>query len=76
MNSASTLAALIAGAALTAQPALAGPDPSTDPRLDPQVRSFLIELNKDTSPFWELAQPKPQDILTALQNKTPVDMSA
>ncbi len=75
MNSASTLAALIAGAALTAQPALAGPDPSTDPRIDPQVRSFLTELNKDSSPFWELAQPKPQDILTALQNKTLVDMS-
>ncbi len=75
MNSASTLAALIAGAALTAQPALAGPDPSTDARIDPQVRSFLTELNKDSSPFWELAQPKPQEILTALQNKTPVDMS-
>ncbi len=33
------------------------------------------ELNKDNSPFWELPQPKPQDILTALQNQTPVDMS-
>ena len=51
------------------------PNPATDPRIDPQVRSFLAELNKDSSPFWELPQPKPQEILTGLQNKTPVDMS-
>ncbi len=50
-------------------------DPTTDPRLNPQVRAFLVELNKDSSPFWELPQPKPQDILTALQNQTPVDRS-
>ena len=35
----------------------------------------LREINKDPSPFWELPQPKPQEILTGLQNKTPVDMS-
>jgi len=58
------------------QTALAGtPDAATDPRIDPQVRAFLAVLNKDSSPFWELPQPKPQEILTALQNKTPVDMS-
>ena len=51
------------------------PNPSTDPRIDPQVRAFLAELNKDNSPFWELPQPKPQDILTGLQNQTPVDMT-
>jgi acetyl esterase/lipase len=51
------------------------PDPATDPRIDPQIRSFLTELNKNSSPFWELPQPKPQDILTGLQNQTPVDMS-
>ena len=50
-------------------------DPSTDPRIDPQIRSFLTELNKDKTPFWELPQPKPQDVLTGLQNKSPVDMS-
>lgn len=50
-------------------------DPATDPRIDPQVRAFLADINKDSSPFWELPQPKPQDILTALQNQTPVDMS-
>ena len=46
------------------------PDAATDPRIDPQVRSFLTEMNKDSSPFWELPQPKPQEILTGLQNKT------
>jgi acetyl esterase len=50
-------------------------DAATDPRIDPQIRAFLAELNKDSSPFWELPQPKPQEILTALQNQTPVDMS-
>lgn len=53
----------------------ATPDPATDPRIDPQVRAFLKDINKDSSPFWELPQPKPQEILTGLQNKTPVDMS-
>jgi acetyl esterase/lipase len=51
------------------------PNAANDPRIDPQVRSFLAELNKDSSPFWELPQPRPQEILTGLQNKTPVDMS-
>ena len=61
---------------MMAQTALAvAPDAATDPRIDPQVRAFLAELNKDSSPFWELPQPKPQEILTGLQSKTPVDMS-
>jgi acetyl esterase len=51
------------------------PDAATDPRIDPQIRSFLAVLNKDSTPFWELPQPKPQEILTGLQNKTPLDMS-
>lgn len=51
------------------------PNAATDPRIDPQIRSFLAELNKDSSPFWELPQSKPQEIITALQNQTPVDMS-
>ena len=45
------------------------------PRIDPQVRSFLAKINKDSSPFWELPQPKPQEILTGLQAQTIVDMS-
>jgi acetyl esterase/lipase len=55
--------------------ATAAPDAATDPRIDPKVQSFLTEVNKDPSPFWELPQPKPQEIITGLQNKTPVDMS-
>ena len=51
------------------------PNAATDTRIDPQVRTFLAELNKDSSPFWELPQPKPQEILTGLQGKTPVDLS-
>src|SRR5882672_5527902 len=51
------------------------PNPASDPRIDPQVRSFLAELNKDSSPFWELPQPKPQEILTGLQSQTTVDTS-
>lgn len=68
------IAPFILGAAMMTQHANAQ-NVSTDDHLDPQVRSFLTELNKDSSPFWELPQPKPQDILTALQAKTPVDMS-
>ncbi len=59
--------------ALTQAAPAATPDPATDPRIDPQVRAFLKEINKDPSPFWELPQPKPQEILTGLQNKFPVD---
>ncbi len=69
------LATLSLGATLMIQPAQAAPDAATDPRIDPQVRAFLNEINKDPSPFWELPQPKPQEILTGLQNMTPVDMS-
>jgi acetyl esterase len=66
----------LGGIIMTTQLAVAQiPDAATDSRIDPQVRAFLVELNKDSSPFWELPQPKPQDILTALQNKTPVDIS-
>ncbi|WP_245286779.1 alpha/beta hydrolase [Bradyrhizobium sp. ARR65] len=55
--------------------ASAAPNAATDPRIDPQIRSFLAEINKDNSPFWELPQPKPQEVLTGLQSQTPVDMS-
>ncbi len=69
------LATLSLGAILMIQPAQAAPDAATDTRIDPQVRAFLDQINKDPSPFWELPQPKPQEILTGLQNMTPVDMS-
>lgn len=72
----STLAiSLLGGIAMTHAVAAQAPNPATDLRIDPQVRSFLADLNKDSSPFWELPQPKPQEILTGLQNRTPVDMS-
>jgi acetyl esterase len=60
---------------MTQGAAAQAPNAAADPRIDPQIRAFLAELNKDSSPFWELPQPKPQEILTALQNQTPVDMS-
>jgi len=67
---------LLVGATMMTQSAFAQvADPKTDPNLDPKVRAFLSEVNKDPSPFWELPQPKPQEVLTALQNQTPVDMS-
>jgi acetyl esterase len=70
------LAAFTLGASIMTQAATAAaPDAATDPRIDPQVRSFLAKINKDSSPFWELPQPKPQDILTGLQSQTVVDMS-
>lgn len=46
-----------------------------DRDIAPAIREFLVKLNKNPSPFWELPQPKPQETLTALQNETPVDMS-
>jgi acetyl esterase len=43
--------------------------------IDPQIRAFLAELNKDSSPFWTLPGPQVRATLTALQDKYPVDMS-
>lgn len=57
------------------QHVLAAPPAATDPHIDPQVRAFLDKLNKDSSAFWQLPQPKPQEILTGLQSQTKVDMS-
>lgn len=71
-----TLTTFIGGIiALTQVVAAQVPNAATDSRIEPHVRTFLAELNKDSSPFWELPQPKPQEIITGLQNKTPVDMS-
>ena len=50
-------------------------DVANDPDISPPVGKFLAQLNKNPAPFWTFPQPKPQDILTALQNQTPVDMS-
>ena len=74
MNKIFKLAAL-AGASLMTSVAAAAPNSATDARIDPPIRAFLAEINKNSSPFWELPQPKPQDILTSLQSQTSVDMS-
>lgn len=53
-------------------------DPGTDPHIDPQVRVFLKGLNeagKGQPPIYKLPGSGPADALTALQDKTPVDMS-
>jgi acetyl esterase/lipase len=66
--------ALIIGVTVMTRSASAE-DFNNNTHLDPTVRAFLTELSKNSSPFWELPQPKPQEILTALQNQTTVDMS-
>ena len=50
-------------------------DVANDHDIDPSIRAYLIELNRNPSPFWTLPQPGPQDTLTALQKETPVDNS-
>ncbi|HXO70899.1 MAG TPA: alpha/beta hydrolase [Bradyrhizobium sp.] len=65
----------LAGASLLTSFAAAAPNPATDARIDPQVRAFLAEINKNSAPYWELPQPRPQDTLTTLQSQTPVDTS-
>jgi acetyl esterase len=55
--------------------AVAAPDAAKDPRIDPQVRLFLAEVNKDSSPFWTLPGPQVRSVLTGLQAKTPVNVS-
>jgi len=75
MNRLSKLA-LSAGALIAmSHTAVAAPDAATDPRIDPQVRSFLAEVNKHSSPFWTLPGPQVRAVLTGLQAKTPVDLS-
>lgn len=75
MNRIRTFASLMIGASLMIPTVAAAADVNTDTRIDPQIRSFLAKINKDSSPFWELPQPKPQDVLTGLQSQTPVDMT-
>ena len=70
------IATLTLGLTLMSNATIAAPvDPATDPQIDPPIRAFLSELNRDHDPFWEFPQPKPQEIVVGLQNKTPVDMS-
>jgi acetyl esterase len=57
------------------QTSAASPDAAKDPRIDPQVRSFLAEINKDSSAFWTPPGPQVRAVLTGLQAKTPVELS-
>jgi acetyl esterase len=66
---------LLAGALIAMRAAVAAPDAATDPRIDPVVRAFLADVNKNSSPFWTLPGPQVRAVLTGLQDKTPVDMS-
>jgi acetyl esterase len=50
-------------------------DPADDPDIDRRTRAFLRGLNKDSSPFWELPGDQPRNIVTALHERTPVDLS-
>src|SRR4030095_8911022 len=76
---ASTLTAFLIGGIITmtqtTQVIAAAPNAASDPHIDPLVRTFLAEVNKDSSPFWELPGPQVRATLTGLQGKTPVDLS-
>src|SRR5262249_28026283 len=53
-------------------------NPGGDPHIDPKVRVFLKGLNEATKgqpPIYKLKGTGPADALTALQDKTPLDMS-
>lgn len=78
MNRVSTLTTVLAGAIFAVSQnagAQQVPDAATDPHINHQVREFLKEINKDSSPFWTLPGPQVRATLTGLQNKTAVDMS-
>jgi acetyl esterase/lipase len=71
-----TVLATVAGAMMTmTQATSAAPDAAKDPKIDPQIRSFLAELNKDSSPYWTRPTAEVQAVLTGLQAKTPTDLS-
>jgi hypothetical protein len=49
---------------MTHTAAAQSPDATTDPRINHEVRTFLWELNKDSSPFWELPGPQVRATVT------------
>jgi acetyl esterase len=75
MKRLSTSAILASATIALSQAAAAAPEAASDPRIDPQVRAFLAEINKNSSPFWTLPGPQVRAVLTGLQAKTPVDVS-
>ncbi len=71
----STKSASAVLATVLAHSALASTPVETDGHLDPQVRAFLSQVNKDSSPFWTLPGPQVRATLTGLQSKSDVDVS-
>ncbi|MFF1876302.1 alpha/beta hydrolase [Leifsonia sp. NPDC058230] len=51
------------------------PDAATDPRIDPTIRAFLAEANKDASPFWLLPGEQVRATLAGLQASAPRDLT-
>lgn len=54
-------------------------DPVDDPEIDRRTRAFLPELNRElnggSGPFWKLSGDQPRTIVSALQERTPVDLT-
>jgi acetyl esterase len=75
MKRALTLTILAGAMIAMTRTVFTSPDAATDPHIDPRIRSFLAEVNRDNSPYWEKPGPEVRATLTGLQAKTPVDMS-
>lgn len=75
LNAIKRLAFFILGAVIMTETAYAALDAAKDPQIDPAIRSFLAEINKNSSPFWTLPGPQVRAVLTGLQEKTKVDVS-
>jgi acetyl esterase len=75
MRPISTLAVFAGATIAMTQAVMTATDAARDPNIDPGIRSFLAEVNRDPSPFWEKPGPEVRATLTGLQAKTPVDVS-
>jgi acetyl esterase/lipase len=71
-------AALLAAICFNLKVSAQSADPARDPRIDPEIRTFLKGVNaagKGKTPIYKLPGNGPADALTALQGQTKVDMS-
>jgi acetyl esterase len=50
-------------------------DPAEDPAINRSTRSFLKEINQDSRRFWELPGEAPRAAVTALQDRSPRDVT-
>jgi acetyl esterase len=69
------ISTLFTGAMFAMTQSSAAPDAAQDPRIDPQIRAFLSEMNMGSSPYWTRSGPEVRAVLTGLQAKTLVDVS-